>query len=199
MDIKFKPMGDYQTNCYIVTIDSKDIIIDPGIGAKEWVMQNVKNPVAILNTHGHFDHVWSNADLQNEFQIPLYAPKDDTMLLSGSDFMPNLPPSYADFEVDKTQQLNISNIDVKFMHFPGHTPGCSMIEIEDAIFSGDFIFKRSIGRYDFPYSNKEDMINSLKKFKQINYNKTLYPGHGDITTIKDEQQYVDYWIDSIKI
>lgn len=64
MNIKVKPMGEYQTNCYIVSINDMDFIIDPGMGATEWVMQNVTNPIAILNTHGHFDHVWSNAELQ---------------------------------------------------------------------------------------------------------------------------------------
>ena len=53
MDIKVHPMGDYGTNCYIVSIDEKDFIIDPGVGATAWVKQNAKNPVAVLNTHGH--------------------------------------------------------------------------------------------------------------------------------------------------
>ena len=198
MNIKTKPMGEYQTNCYIVTIDNKDIIIDPGVNATSWVKQNVSNPVAILNTHGHFDHVWSNAELQKELQIPLYAPKQDAMLLCGSDFMKDLPPSYADVEVDDSQTFSIEGIEVKFTHFPGHTPGCSTIEIEDVMFSGDFIFQRSIGRYDFPYSNAQDMVESLKKFKQIPYDKTIYPGHGGTTTIKTEQQYTDYWVETIE-
>ncbi|HHH51826.1 MAG TPA: MBL fold metallo-hydrolase, partial [Campylobacterales bacterium] len=59
MEIKMQPMGAYQTNCYIVTVEGKDIIIDPGVGATQWVLCNIQNPIAILNTHGHFDHVWS--------------------------------------------------------------------------------------------------------------------------------------------
>jgi len=198
IDVKFKPMGEFQTNCYIVNVDNKEFIIDPGIDATKWVMQNVTNPIAILNTHGHFDHVWSNAELQKELNIPLYAPKDDAMMLKESSFFKDLPPSFADFEVDKTQILNIEGIEVKFLHFPGHTPGCSVIEIGDFMFSGDFIFKRSIGRYDFAYSNAQDMLNSLKEFKKIDYDKIVYPGHGEKTTIKDEQKYIDYWIESIK-
>ena len=81
MQIKVQPMGEYQTNCYIATIEGKDFIIDPGVDATSWVLENVTNPVAILNTHGHFDHVWSNDELQKKLNIPLYTPKDDIKLL----------------------------------------------------------------------------------------------------------------------
>ncbi len=197
MNIKVKPMGMYQTNCYIVTIDGKDFIIDPGVDATEWVVQNVTNPVAILNTHGHFDHVWSNDEVQKKLNIPLYTPKDDVPMLSVNDWVPELPPSKPDFEVDGDAELFFGDTKVKFRHFPGHCPGCSTIEIGDAMFSGDFIFNRSIGRCDFPYSNPEDMKDSLKRFKELDYDKKVYPGHGEATTIKDEQKHVDYWIQSL--
>ena len=64
MKIKSKACGDYGTNCYIVEINQKELIIDPGMDAAMWVLQEVRHPVAILNTHGHFDHVWSNAELK---------------------------------------------------------------------------------------------------------------------------------------
>lgn len=194
MKIKVQPMGDYQTNCYIATVNDMDFIIDPGMGATEWVVQNVTNPVAILNTHGHFDHVWSNTELQKRLKIPLYTPKEDVMLLTESSWMPSLPPSYADVEVEANQEFDFNGVKVKFRHFPGHTPGCSTIEIGNAMFSGDFVFERSIGRTDFPYSSPELMKKSLKKFKEISYDKTIYPGHGGTTTIKQEQLYSDYWI-----
>ncbi|MBW6488688.1 MBL fold metallo-hydrolase [Sulfurimonas sp.] len=194
MKIKTRAMGEYQTNCYIVSVNEMDFIIDPGIGATAWVIQNVKNPVAILNTHGHFDHVWSNAELQEKLKIPLYTPKEDVMLLKGSSWSPDLPPSKPDIEVEPNQEFDFNGLKVKFSHFPGHTPGCSTIEIEDAMFSGDFIFERSIGRTDFPYSSPQEMRESLEKFKKLTYDKTIYPGHGGTTTIKQEQQYSDYWI-----
>lgn len=194
MTIKKRPMGPYQTNCYIVTFNDKNIIIDPGVGATQWVMENVANPVAILNTHGHFDHVWSNQELKEKLNIPLYTPKKDVFLLQNSTFMPGLPPSFPDVEVEGDQTVDIEGIKVTFRHFPGHCPGCSTIEIGDAMFSGDFIFEQSIGRVDFPYSSPEDMKASLKKFKQIDYDKKVYPGHGNATTIAREQQNVDYWI-----
>jgi glyoxylase-like metal-dependent hydrolase (beta-lactamase superfamily II) len=197
MQIKVQPMGAYQTNCYIVTKDGKDIIIDPGVDATQWVVQNVTNPVAILNTHGHFDHVWSNDALQKALKVKLYTPKDDLFFLQKSSFMPDLPPSTPDYEVLPNETLNIEGIEVKFHHFPGHTPGCSVIEIDDAWFSGDFIFERSIGRTDFPYSSAEDMKKSLLRFKEIPYDKVVYPGHGNTTTIKQEQRYCDYWIQQL--
>jgi glyoxylase-like metal-dependent hydrolase (beta-lactamase superfamily II) len=194
MQIKVKPMGPYQTNCYIVTIDNKDIIIDPGVDALEWISKNTTHPVAILNTHGHFDHVWSNNEVQEKFNIPLYTPQGDVFLLQSSQMMPDLPPSYPDVEIVGDAEIEIEGIKVKFRHFPGHCPGCSTIEIEDAMFSGDFIFERSIGRCDFPFSSPEEMKKSLEKFKKLDYDKAVYPGHGGPTTIKAEQANADYWI-----
>ncbi len=197
MSIKVKPMGMYQTNCYIVSIDKKDFIIDPGVDATEWVMQNVTNPIGIFNTHGHFDHVWSNDELQKKLNIPLYTPKADVMLLKESSWVEGLPPSTPDVEVEDNEEFDFDGVKVKFRHFPGHCPGCSTIEIGDSMFSGDFIFDRSIGRTDFPYSNPEDMKKSLEKFKTLDFDKTIYPGHGGTTTIKKEQKNADYWISSL--
>ena len=197
MQIKSQPMGVYQTNCYIVSINNIDFIIDPGVDATEWVMQNTTNPVAILNTHGHFDHVWSNAQLQKELNIPIYTPEGDVMLLNSSSWMPDLPPSIPDIKVHPDEIFDFDGINVKFHHFPGHCPGCSMIEIGDAIFSGDFIFKSSIGRTDFPFSSPSDMKKSLKKFKKLDFDKKVYTGHGDTTSIKQEQLHADYWISTL--
>ena len=197
MTVKVQPMGVYQTNCYIATVDGKDFIIDPGVDATQWVLENVTNPIAILNTHGHFDHVWSNAELQKKLGVKLYTPKGDVHLLNASSWMPDLPPSTPDIEVNPDQEIDFDGVKVKFRHFPGHCPGCSMIEIGDAMFSGDFIFERSIGRTDFPYSSPEDMKKSLERFKLLDFDKTLYPGHGGTTTIKQEQQHADYWINSL--
>jgi len=197
MTIKVQAMGVYQTNCYIVTVDGKDFIIDPGVDATEWVRENVTNPVAILNTHGHFDHVWSNDELQKDLGIKLYTPKGDLPLLQDSSWMPDLPPSTPDILIDGDEELDFDGVKVKFRHFPGHCPGCSTIEIGDAMFSGDFIFYRSIGRTDFPLSSPSDMKKSLERFKLLDYDKTIYPGHGDTTTIKQEQQNADYWIKSL--
>ena len=194
MQIKMQPMGAYQTNCYIVTIDGKELIIDPGVDATEWVINHVTNPVAILNTHGHFDHVWSNAALKAHFNIPIYCPKEDCFMLEKDPFSQGTPPSHADVEVAPDSTLEIGGISVTFHHFPGHTPGCSTIEIDDIWLSGDFLFEGSIGRWDFPYSSGVQMVESLKKVQQIKKDFTLYPGHGMSTTLKREQQGIPQWI-----
>ena len=197
MTIQAQPMGPYQTNCYIATVDGKDFIIDPGVNATQWVIEHTTNPIAILNTHGHFDHVWSNQELKEKLDIPLYTPKGDVFLLQSSEMMPDLPPSFPDFELEGDTELELEGVKIKFRHYPGHCPGCSTIEIEDAMFSGDFIFKQSIGRCDFPFSSPDEMKNSLMKFKTIEYDKKVYPGHGEPTSIKAEQANVEYWLKAI--
>jgi hydroxyacylglutathione hydrolase len=190
-------MGAYQTNCYIVTLNGGDIIIDPGIGAVQWVLQNVKNPIAIFNTHGHFDHIWSNAELKASLNIPIYCPKDDEFMLRLAQFGMDLPASFADILVEPNQEFNLGGSKIIFHHFAGHTPGCSMIEIGNVYFSGDFIFKDSIGRTDFEYSSPKDMAISLTKFATIQNDNVIYPGHGEPTTVMSEQKNTPYWLRSL--
>lgn len=193
MEIKLHPMGDYQTNCYIVTIDNKDIIIDPGVGALSWIEANAKNPIAVLNTHGHFDHVWSNQIVKETFDIKLYTPKDDSFMLTLNPYNMGMPPSYADVLVNPDEEVELEGIKVKFHHFPGHTPGCSVIEIENSLFSGDFIFKGTIGRFDFPNSDAKLMKQSINKILTWKNNFHVYPGHGDKTTLQNEIETLKQW------
>lgn len=194
MQIKSKACGAYATNCYIVSLDGKELIIDPGVNATSWVLAEVKNPVAILNTHGHFDHVWSNEALSKALQIPIYAPKEDCFMLENDPFLQGTPPSKADVCVEPDEKVSIAGMEVSFLHFPGHTPGCSAILIDDALFSGDFIFKNSIGRYDFPYSDATQMRQSLEKFLKIEQAWKIYPGHGAPTTLQNEHQNIPHWL-----
>lgn len=194
MDIKVQPMGDYQTNCYIVTIENKDIIIDPGVGALRWIKQNVTNPVAILNTHGHFDHVWSNKEVQDEYNLKIYTPKDDNFMLEKDPYGMGMPASCADVLIEPDEEIEIENVKIKFHHFPGHTPGCSVIQINEHLFSGDFIFKGTIGRFDFPNSDAMLMKQSLTKILQWDEtNFHVHPGHGDKTTLKSELPSLKQW------
>jgi len=197
LQIIFQPMGQYQTNCYIVTINDKDFIVDPGVGATDWVMAHAKNPVAILNTHGHFDHVWSNAELQKLLQIPIIIHKDDAFFLEKEQFGINMPKSKPDLLVKDEEPLTIAEESIRFLHFPGHTPGSCVIDFGEFWCTGDFIFRGSIGRVDFPYSDPNAMRESLKRFKALEFDKILYPGHGEPTTIKEEQRHIDYWLRAI--
>ena len=191
-------MGSFQTNCYIVTIDGKDLIIDPGIDATDWVVSHTNNPVAILNTHGHFDHVWSNAELKQRLHIPIYAPKADAFMLRDDPLSQGTPRSEPDYLIEGDETVDIEGVKVTFRHFPGHTPGCSIIEIGDVWFSGDFLFHQSIGRWDFPSSSADDMAKSLEKVLKIKEDYTLYPGHGLSTTLKAEQRLIPFWIKEVK-
>ena len=153
MDIKVQAMGDYQTNCYIVTIDEKDIIIDPGVNALPWIKAYAKNPIAVLNTHGHFDHIWSNQIVKETYNIKLYIPKDDEFMLTLNPYELGMPPSYADILVNPDEEIEIEGIKIKFHHFPGHTPGCSALQIDKHLFTGDFISRGTMGRLDFSMSD----------------------------------------------
>lgn len=194
MDIKVQPMGDYQTNCYLVTVDNKDLIIDPGVGAARWVKQNVTNPVAILNTHGHFDHVWSNKEVQDLYNLKIYTPKDDNFMLEKDPYGKGMPSSCADVLIEPDEEILIDDIKIKFHHFPGHTPGCSAIQIGHHLFTGDFIFKGTIGRFDFPNSDATLMKQSLNKILAWeNLDFHVYPGHGEKTTLKAEIESLKQW------
>ncbi len=190
-------MGEYQTNCYIVTINGKDFIVDPGMGATNWVIEHAKNPVAILNTHGHFDHVWSNSELQKLLQIPIVIHQNDAFFLQRDQFGINMPKSEPNLLVKDEEPLSIEGESIRFLHFPGHTPGSCVIDFGEFWCSGDFIFKGSIGRVDFPYSDPNAMKESLRRFKALEFDKILYPGHGEPTTIKEEQRLIDYWLRAI--
>ncbi|MDR0407829.1 MAG: MBL fold metallo-hydrolase [Campylobacteraceae bacterium] len=195
MQILSKPMGVFQTNCYIVFLPRGEIIIDPGVDAADWVKSRVKTPLAILNTHGHFDHVWSNRKLQESLKTVLYTPKKDIFMLQNDTFGYGMDSSVPDVEVDGDQKFEIGGDIVEFLHFPGHTPGCSIIKIANVIFSGDFLFKNSIGRTDFPYSSSEDMKRSILKFLEFKEDLSVYPGHGDSTSVKTEQKNLPLWLE----
>ncbi|MCG3716982.1 MBL fold metallo-hydrolase, partial [Aliarcobacter butzleri] len=104
-----------------------------------------------------------------------------------------MPPSYADVLVNPDEEIELEGIKVKFHHFPGHTPGCSVIEIENSLFSGDFIFKGTIGRFDFPNSDAKLMKQSINKILTWKNNFHVYPGHGDKTTLQNEIETLKQW------
>ncbi|MDR2152493.1 MAG: MBL fold metallo-hydrolase [Helicobacteraceae bacterium] len=198
-----KPMGrGYQTNCYILIKNNSSIVIDPGIGAIEWIAKNAPNPLAALNTHGHFDHTFSDAAAQRELKIPVYIRQEDGFMLKNDYFNMNQEPCEADYLVANEEQIEIGEFSFRFAHFPGHTPGCCMIEIDECVFSGDFIFDRCVGRYDFPASSAQDMKRSLNRFMALygadgKDDRAIYPGHGAPTSIQKARSFLPYFIDEI--
>lgn len=194
MQIFKQACGAYETNCYILNTAQGEFIIDPGVDAIDFIKTHAKNPLAILNTHGHFDHIWDNARIKKEYNIPIYIHKNDEFMLEDP-FKKGFQPSKADFLVRDENELEIYNTRFKFHFLPGHTPGCTMIEIvgENIMFSGDFLFYRSIGRWDFPYSDANLMKQSLEKVMTYKEDYRLLPGHGDETSLKEEQKHFPSW------
>ncbi|MEO1942239.1 MAG: MBL fold metallo-hydrolase, partial [Campylobacterales bacterium] len=166
--------GEYQTNCYII---DRKLIIDPGEGAFRWISKVCQKPVAILNTHGHFDHIWDNRALQEKLQIPIYIHREDQFWFETPQFGFYPPPPLQWTPIGEGV-LEVGGYQIFVHHFPGHTPGSVAFEIGEALFSGDFIFAGSIGRVDFPFSDPSQMVQSLRKFLHFPKNLRLYPGHG---------------------
>ena len=194
MQILKKAFGEYVTNCYILKGERGDLVIDPGQGSFDWVMQNTGKIAAILNTHGHYDHVYDDAKLQR-MGAEIYIHEEDAFMLRADPFE-TMPESIeADVLVKgQEQSLEIAGFNVKFSLFAGHTPGSCMIEVDGVIFSGDVIFKGSIGRWDFPFSSGAQMRESLHKILQIKGDFTLYPGHGPNTSLAAERQNLKYFL-----
>jgi glyoxylase-like metal-dependent hydrolase (beta-lactamase superfamily II) len=179
--------------------------------------------MAILNTHGHFDHVWSNAELKKAWpQTPIVCPYEDVFLATQDRFMQGQPLSTVDIMVGapegaevQTFQSTTSNIGrrnllqwedlvTEFVCYPGHTPGNSVIILwhqdepeKKVMFSGDFIFYRSIGRSDFPFSSHSVMKASLKEVMKMEEDMPVFPGHDTFTRLSDEKRYIPSWIASM--
>ena len=194
MQILKKAFGEYATNCYILKGEQGDLVIDPGQGSFDWVMQNTGKIAAVLNTHGHFDHVYDDAKLQR-MGAKIYIHESDAFMLRTDPFE-TMPESIeADVLIKgQEQSLEIAGFNVKFSLFAGHTLGSCMIEAGGVIFSGDVIFKGSIGRWDFPFSSGAQMRESLHKILQIKGDFTLYPGHGPNTSLAAERQNLKYFL-----
>lgn len=193
MQILKKAFGEYATNCYILKGEQGDLVIDPGEGSFDWVMQNTGKIAAVLNTHGHFDHVYDDAKLQRT-GAKIYIHEEDAFMLRVDPFETMPEPLQPDVLVSDGQEFVLGGFNVKFHLFAGHTPGSCMIEAGGVIFSGDVVFKGSIGRWDFPFSNVAQMRESLHKILQIEGDFTLYPGHGANTSLAAERQNLKYFL-----
>lgn len=195
-------LGQLQTNCYFLVKENCCLIIDPSDEASfilEELQRRKLNLVGILATHGHFDHIGAVGEIQLTHNVPLYIFKEDQFLVDRLNetaehflgFNPHfLPPTTVKYLTEKN--FKISNFKFQIIACPGHTPGgCSIyLPEEKTVFSGDTLFKQGIGRYDFSYCNKNDLKHSLKKLLTLSRGITVYPGHGEETTIGDGQETI---------
>ncbi len=196
--------GNLQVNCYIVYDVNlkKAIIIDPGEQAQK-VINKIETlnlqPELLINTHGHFDHIFSDDIIREKYNIPLAIFKDDVEMLSDSNsnlsqYMDNpITIKQADIIFDKEEVKETSFCKYKVIHTPGHSKGSICILIDDILFSGDTVFKYSIGRTDLPDGNYNELMQSLEKIKKLSKNITIYPGHGPVTTLKEELENNPYF------
>jgi len=198
-------LGEYQTNCYILR-ESKAaedcLIIDTGLQADELVdflQRHNLDPIAVVLTHGHVDHVTGLAELRSRFpNIKVCIHKLDAGMLTGEkDNLSSIAgvlfsPEHADFTIEEGDVIEQANIKLAVLHTPGHTPGgiCLYSKDDGIIFTGDTLFADSIGRTDFPGGNGTQLIKSIKqKLCTLPDETIVYPGHGPQTTMEQEKAH----------
>ena len=198
-------------NCYVVSDETKEcVIIDCGAHYSEegsaivgYINDNGLTPKHLLCTHGHFDHCMGNGYIYRNFGLKPEAHVDDQFLMEkmeqqtqdilGIRISLDVPPmgrylTDSDIITFGTHKFSI-------LHTPGHTPGGIVFycEAEKTAFSGDTLFRMSIGRTDFERGSYEEMIDSLQNvMAKLPADTTVYPGHGPKTTIADELRYNPY-------
>ncbi|MCK9467602.1 MAG: MBL fold metallo-hydrolase [Candidatus Absconditabacterales bacterium] len=192
-------VGVLDVNCYIISdLENKiAVVIDPGdegevilgeIQAKGCTLK------AIINTHGHMDHIGANAYLKEKTNADIYIHEADSkMLVDAKENMSIysgksvISPKADQFLEDK-QVLTFGNIKLKVIHTPGHTQGCVSLRMGLFLFSGDTLFKKSIGRTDFVHGDYNQILSSIKKkLLTLDGQISVYPGHGEETTISYEK------------
>lgn len=198
-------VGTLKTNCYLVT-DTKTLrtaIVDAGDDA-DFIVKTIAGkelkPVLLIATHGHFDHVLATNELKVAYKIPFLMHKEDQKLLSWmrkstkhfTDFDPGPPPKVDEY-LEGGDKIKIGESELEIIFTPGHTPGgVGLYSKEDGFcLVGDTIFARgAIGRTDFPYADIKKLYESITRLLKLPKETTVYPGHGEETTIaKFKKEY----------
>ena len=204
MNIQTFVLGDYQTNSYCLTVgeSAKDcLIIDTGLRSEpliDFLKANDFNPVAVVFTHGHIDHIDGIALLRANWpDIKVAIHKDDAAMfedarlnLSAFSGLP-LRASPAEIVIEDEGTIAFAGMEFDILHTPGHTPGSISLysESKGVVFVGDALFAGSIGRTDFPGGDSDRLIASIKtKLLTLPEDTKVYTGHGPVTTIGMEKK-----------
>lgn len=198
-------VGPVCTNCYLLVNHKTGelLVVDPGDQAQlieKQIEKTGAKPVAILLTHGHFDHAGAAEALADKYQIPIYAHEAERETLEDPGL--NLcgmigehKVYHADIFVKDEEVLNLAGFSIRVFFTPGHTIGgcCYYIADEKILFSGDTLFQESVGRTDFPRGSASDLIRAIReKLMPLPDDVTVYTGHDESTLIGYERMHNPY-------
>lgn len=195
----------FQVNTYLIYDDSGEgLLIDPSCNSSKekkeletFIFEKAIKIMAIVNTHGHVDHLPGVAYFKEKYEIPFYMSQEDEFLLSqaqafGAGFgMEIEKPPIPDFYLKEGEILKFGAEQVEIIHVPGHSPGSMVIYSSKSkiLITGDVLFAGSIGRTDLPGGNYDQLIDGIKNKLLIFANETkVFPGHGPATTIGKEKE-----------
>jgi len=196
------PLGPLQTNAYILINEQNEcLIFDPGSEGEKLVtkIEELKlKPLAILLTHAHFDHIGAVDIVREHFQVPVYIHENEKEwlkdpALNGSQFFMSqmITAKEADEIIKNEMSLTIGSFQFEVYETPGHSPGSISFYCEKAgaVFSGDALFKGSIGRTDLPGGNHQELLQSVHaKLLTLPEDTVVLSGHGPETTIIEEME-----------
>ena len=193
-------VGEIETNCYLLHAEGakEALIVDPGDEARR-IRKKIETeglvPVAILLTHGHFDHTLAVGTLRKMYPgIPVYACLDEKAVLTdphlNASFMGKFEPVDADIWVKEGDELDLAGLHCKVLHTPGHTIGsiCYYFEEDKVLVAGDTLFFTGFGRTDLPTGSAAQLKKSLERLLlTLPEDVIVLPGHGRTTTIGFEK------------
>lgn len=199
MLIKTLVVGHLGTNCYVVTDEDslQCAVIDPGDESGtilDYLEDNRLQCKAILLTHGHFDHTGAVNALIEELGVELYMHKADC----GKDRIQFDAPEGVKF-YDDGDKIKIGALEFTVLTTPGHTPGSVTLVCEDALFTGDTLFRGSCGRTDLPGGDARTEMLSLRRLAMLADSYDVYPGHMEPSTLLRERSYNPYVLQALNM